>query len=213
MFAKHAWSIGALGLAVCACSDSGKMIAIADAPQVGAAIDAAAPAPDAQIFDAPVDPNLISNAGFEQGVAGWSNNGGSAVVERVTTVAQTGSASLLVTVRQGTWNGPAFDLTDIVKPGRKYAGRVAARLVNPADEKFSFSTRVTCSEDGQHFNVNTPQVPAEATDNLTWVTPTSTFSLPDPSTCTITNYLVYVETATGLEDFYIDDAVVLDITP
>jgi hypothetical protein len=231
--------MGVLGLALCACGDDGKTtggtapdaLPVITAPS----IDAAIPVPDAPMMapppdappapplDAPppppdafVPPNLVPNPGLEADASGWANNGGGAQVARSTVVAHSGVASLLTTVRSGNWNGPAADLTQIVVPGRQYSAQLSARLVNAGTESIFLSTRYTCSEDNtQRFNSMTNRTKADLADNATWGTPASTFTVPAADGCTLTNFIIYVETgtATAMPDFYIDDVSVVDVTP
>jgi hypothetical protein len=162
--------------------------------------------------DAFVPHNLVPNPGGETGDAtGWTNNGGGATVTASTALTHTGADSLLTTARSGTWNGPAVSLTVI--PGHTYAASIFARLVNGGTETFSVSIRHTCSEDNvQHFNTANERITVNALDNNVWVNPTSTFTVVS-SGCTISNFLVYVETTTNAEDFYVDDISVIDVTP
>jgi len=195
---------------------------VADAaPMMGspAPVDAAIPRdapelpPDAY---QPAIGNLVTNADFEaQGKTGWITDG-AGVIDLSTGNAHAGAHCLVTTERTDYWQGPATAITTKVRPGRKYAMSVFVRLMAAGSEGFNLSLRHTCQ---QQFNIQTDRQTAVATDNTTWVQPTSTFTVAPAATCTLTEVLVYVETATKLTagsaypSFYIDDIDVSEVSP
>lgn len=173
-------------------------------PPQDAAIDAR---PDAY---APFEGNLVGNPGVETGSIGWTTNGGAAQIAATTAMFHGGASSLVTTARTAAWNGPAVSLFEKIRPNRAYAATVFARLVAASTDKFYISTRHTCAEDAgtQHFNQNTTRTFSTASDTA-WTQPTSTFTVAGPPACTLTSFIVYVETEnTTLSEFYVDDLVV-----
>ena len=165
-----------------------------------AAIDAP---PDAYV---PFVGNLASNPDLENGnTIGWANNGGSAVLAVSTAQAHAGTRSLLTTTRTAKWNGPGIPLTATIRQGKRYSATAWVRTMNPTTDKFYVSTRWTCTEDvDPHFNEQTNRTPAMATSTA-WVQPSSTFTVVVPAVCTMTSFMVYVESDVITDPFYVDD--------
>jgi hypothetical protein len=183
------------------------LLDVADAPRADARPPQDAPIdakPDAY---EPFMGNLVGNPGVETGTLGWTTNGGSAQIAATTTIFHAGASSLVTTGRTAAWNGPAVSLFDKIRPNRSYGATVFARLVVAATDKFYISTRHTCAEDAgtQHFNQATTRTFSTASDTA-WTQPTSTFTVAGPPACTLTSFIVYVETEnTTLSEFYVDD--------
>ncbi|MEJ7600456.1 MAG: carbohydrate binding domain-containing protein [Kofleriaceae bacterium] len=162
-------------------------------------------APDAYVA---FEGNLVeANADLETGATGWITNGGAAQIASSTAQAHAGTASLLTTMRTGEWNGPAVNLLGKVRPGRTYSATIWARLTAAATDKFLVSIRHTCLETGttERFNVNNNRTSVVASEGA-WRQPTSTFTVVDPSACSLTSFIVYVETENPVfGTFYVDD--------
>ena len=82
----------------------------------------------------------------------------------------------------------------------------------PSTDPFYVSTKHLCAESGsERFNVNTTRTSAAGSDTG-WVQPSSLFTVVNTAECTLTAFLVYVET-TGTEpvDFYVDDIDIREI--
>jgi endo-1,4-beta-xylanase len=165
-----------------------------------ASIDAS---PDAYV---PYMGNLASNADLENGnTLGWANNGGSAVLANSTVQAHGGARSLLTTTRTAKWNGPGIPLNTMIRQGKTYSATAWVRTANPVTDKFYVSTRWTCAQDvDPHFNEQTNRTPAMAISTA-WVQPTATFTVVTPDVCTMTSFMVYVESETITDPFYVDD--------
>lgn len=175
-------------------------------PRDAAPIDAP---PDAYV---PSEGNLVMNPGLESGTPlGWTTNGGAATIALSTTQAHGGTRSLTTGARSGEWNGPAVAMFGIVRQTRSYTATVWARLVETGTDDFFVSVRHTCAETGgtERFNVNNTRT--SATGNATsWVQPSSTFTVVGTGDCTLSSFIVYVESET-LADFYVDDLDVREI--
>ena len=166
--------------------------------------------PDAYV---PYEGNLASNPGLETGnTLGWTTNGGSAQIALSTEQAYAGTRSLLTTNRTGEWNGPAVSIVDKVRPGKRYFASVWARHTSATNQTFSVSTKHLCAESGEErFNTNTTRTAAVGNDT-SWVQPSSMFTVVNTAECTLTAFLVYVETSgsdTGA--FYVDDIDIREI--
>jgi endo-1,4-beta-xylanase len=70
---------------------------------------------------------VVYETGFEDGAGGWFGRG-SATLETTTGSARTGAASLLVTGRDATWQGPALDVSGVLEPGAMYHVETWVRL-------------------------------------------------------------------------------------
>ncbi len=170
---------------------------------------------DASLSDAytPAVGNLISNSGFElQGTSGWTTNG-AGTITLSTATAHTGTHSLLMTARQGEWNGPSVVLTANVRPGRHYVMNAFVRRVAPGSDEYGLSVRHTCGEDGRHFNEQTTRTLAVAPNNAAWVQPTTSFVVVNTRDCTLAEVLVYFETTANMADFFVDDMEVTEVFP
>lgn len=73
--------------------------------------------------------NLISNPGFESGIAPWFAYG--PVTISTSTTAHSGTSAALVSGRTNPWNGIAIQTVGVLRPGRTYAISAWARLSSP----------------------------------------------------------------------------------
>jgi hypothetical protein len=183
-------------------------------------IDSSGPAQDATAQDATADDaytpavgNLISNSGFEvEGTTGWTTNG-DGTIALSTATAHTGTHSLSMSARGGEWNGPAVVLTASVRPGRHYTMSAFVRRAAAGSDEYGLSIRHTCGEDGRHFNEQVTRTLVVASDNATWVQPSSSFVVINDRICTLAEVMIYVETTIGNASFFIDDLEVNEVFP
>ncbi|TQM78535.1 arabinoxylan arabinofuranohydrolase [Saccharothrix saharensis] len=164
-------------------------------------------------------PNLLSNPGFEDGLAGWAVNNGNATDSATlspTADAHSGSAAVLVTDRKTTGSGPAQDLAGKVQAGRTYTVTAWVKYENPA----SPATKqffVTMHYGGSTYtNLGTGTVPRGQ-----WGLLQGTFTIPAGQS--VATPRVFVETpwtadpaaapATHLMDFKVDDITLREFTP
>ncbi|MFJ6677331.1 family 43 glycosylhydrolase [Actinosynnema sp. NPDC091369] len=164
-------------------------------------------------------PNLITNPGFEDGLAGWTTNNGNATDGATlapTADAHSGTASVLVTNRRTTGSGPAQDLAGKVQAGKTYTVTAWVKYENaasPATKQFF----VTMHYGGSTYtNLGTGTVPRGQ-----WGLLQGTFTIPAGQA--VTTPRVFVETpwtadpaaapATHLMDFAVDDVTLREFTP
>src|SRR5215470_16562958 len=145
--------------------------------------------------------NLLSNPGMESGTTGWSVFGAGAVASD-TSVVHSGTRSLLRTGRTASWNGPAQSVTSVVANGASFTTSVWMR-----------------TQSGTPTGKVTLQVTANGTTNYTtlaqgavnasgWTQLTGTATVSWSGT--LSSATLYVETAAGTDNFYIDDASLIN---
>jgi len=165
--------------------------------------------------DAPgTPPNLIANASFEAGTAGWSGFGIPAVT--LDDHEHTGDKALLAGDRTDTWQGPAIDVTSLVRPGFIYDASVFASIErekhgkqghhghHQAPEPVQLSAKVTC--DGAAPTFITIASGSATKHEFTALDGTLTLPL-----CTITEAILYVQGPAADVDLLIDDAALRTI--
>ncbi len=136
---------------------------------------------------------------FEDGTAqGWVSRGGTEVVANSTVVAHGGTHSLLASGRTSSWRGPALDMLSTMTKGTAYTLDVWVRLASGAGTqqlRLSVERRLsgTASYDTVVGNTNV--------SDSGWTELTGTYLLGYD----VDFLQVYVESASALNDFYIDD--------
>jgi endo-1,4-beta-xylanase len=149
---------------------------------------------------AAAEPVPVVTGDFEDGTTqGWSARGGETVAASGT-VAHGGTGSLTVTGRTGTWQGPVLSVADLFARGTEYDISVWVRLAEGAAAdtvRLSAERRIDGAASYQTLGS------AGATSGA-WVELTGSYTLT-----TDVEYLgLYIETATGTDGFFIDDAVI-----
>ena len=166
----------------------------------------------------PVGPNLLTNAGFEDGLTGWfantANPTDSATLS-LTTDAYSGSQAVLVTNRTSTGSGPMQDVSDKVQAGRTYTASARVKYENPSSPatKQFFITMYYGA--GTYTNLATATVPRGQ-----WGLIQGTFTIPAAQS--VTTARIFLETpftsdpsadpATHLMDFKADDVTLQEGT-
>jgi hypothetical protein len=150
------------------------------------------------------DRNLIVDPSFETSLGTWSRFG-PASLTRTTDVAHSGSASLLVSNRKETWQGPAYDVTDLVSAGAEYEVRAWLRQASADPVPSAANTvwlvlRRDCAQEEPGVGASTPL--ASATLDADWAELTALFQAP---TCTLDSLVLYVEGLPAGVDLYLDD--------
>ena len=148
-----------------------------------------------------------ASAGFESGtLEGWGSRTGGELVANSTADAHSGTRSLLTTNRTQTFQGPAFNVTNVVFNGSRYAVSVWAKLVpGQPDSQLRVSLQRNAGTITTfHTVVGNTTVTANA-----WVQLQATFSM----TLANTSATLYVESNTGTASFYIDDFSVAFLQP
>ena len=141
--------------------------------------------------------NLLANGNIESGTTGWSVFGGGTQAVN-TGVVHGGTNSLLRTGRTAAWNGPAQDLTTKLVNGRSYTTSVWMRTQSGAP---TGKVALALTANGTTSYLTLAQG-AVNSSGWTQLTGTATVSW----TGTLSSARFYVETTSGTDNFYIDDA-------
>jgi hypothetical protein len=143
-------------------------------------------------------PELLTNGNAESGTSSWGVFG-SGTLASDTSVVHGGSRSLLITGRTASWNGVSQNVTSKLTNGRTYTTGVWVRTQNGTPSaKLSLALTANGSTS---FIPMTPVIAVNAS-GWTLLSGTATVSW----TGTLSSALLYVETTTGTDSFYIDDA-------
>jgi hypothetical protein len=176
----------------------------------GAPVDAGAGGTSAGAGGSGITPvpgqNVFADPSFESGTNGWSCLG-PCVVSLADDDAHTGTASLFVTNRAQDWNGPAYDITDLVAPGATYQIRGwlrrASQNAEDAGPLSQQSLRITvqrkCVTDpaeGYFEPLGVGELQAD------WGELSGTLEAP---TCELTKLVVFFEGPPADVDLYLDD--------
>ena len=145
---------------------------------------------------------------FESGTTeGWKSRTGGEQVAVTNADAHGGSFSLLTTNRTQTFQGPAFDVTNVIFNGSSYHVEVWAKLA-PG----SADTQLRVSLDrklGSALETFTTVVPNTTVTANAWVELQANFT----STLANTQLTLYLESASGTPSFYIDDFSIVFLPP
>lgn len=141
--------------------------------------------------------NLLSNGTIESGTTGWTVFGAGAQAVN-TSVVHSGSGSLLRTGRTAAWNGPAQDLTTKLTNGKTYATTVWMRTQTGTP---TGKVTLALTANGTTSYISLAQA-AVNSSGWTQLTGTATVSW----TGTLSSARFYVETTSGTDSFYVDDA-------
>ena len=145
----------------------------------------------------PSGPNLLTNGNIESGTTGWSVFG-SGTLSASTSVVHSGNDSLLLTGRTASWNGPSQILTSELTNGKSYTTTVFMRT-----QTGSPTGKVTLMLTANGTtNFITLAEGAVNSSGWTQLTGTTTVSW----TGTLSSARFYVETLSGTDSFFIDDA-------
>jgi endo-1,4-beta-xylanase len=162
-----------------------------------------------KISDAPgLPPNTTGlTSTFESGTAeGWTSRTGTEVVSPSSADAHTGAFSLLTTNRTATFRGPNFNVTNVMFNGSRYKVSVWARLApgeSPAQLRVSLQ-RNAGTVTTFHTVIGNTNVTADA-----WVRLTTTYDVALANS----SLFLYVESASSLASFSIDDVQITYVPP
>lgn len=138
---------------------------------------------------------------FEGSVGTWESRGASEV-KLSGRIAQQGAESLLVTERTASWNGAAKSLdAKVFKPGEEYSFSTCATYFDGGEsQKFFMKLQYTGSDGETHYST----IAEGETIPGTWVQlANSNYKIPADAT----DMTIYVETESGSDNFYIDEAI------
>ena len=153
------------------------------------------------------DANLLSDGGFEAGIAGWSNWGNGAI-SASTLHAHSGTQSLQSTARAGTGGFAAYSLTSLVQRNTTYAVSAWFLHTGAANATGRLAAKVECTAATAPAGHNTyPWLQNNgAVVPGTWTQLSGNLVIPD---CDLVDVAIYFEgTATGI-DVYLDDVRVV----
>jgi endo-1,4-beta-xylanase len=141
----------------------------------------------------------VFDAGFEDGtVQGWAPRSEVESVAPSTAVAHSGEYSLVVTGRDESWQGPILDVLDTMEPGTNYTLSVWVRMAaNAGGQQARLSVERRLGETANYDQVVGNTVVSESG----WTQLKGYYSLGNE----VDFLTVYVETAGGTADFYVDD--------
>jgi hypothetical protein len=141
--------------------------------------------------------NILVNGTIESGTSGWSAFGAGAIATN-TSVVHGGAASLLRSGRTAAWNGPSQDLTAKLTNGKSYTTNVWMRT-----QTGSVTGKVTLALTAN--GTTSYRTLAQGAVNASgWTQLTGTASVSWSGT--LTSARLYVETTSGTDNFFVDDA-------
>lgn len=142
--------------------------------------------------------NLLTNGNIESGTTGWSVLGAGTLASN-TSVVHGGSQSLLHTGRTAAWNGPRQVVTSVLTNGRTYTTNVWVR-----SQSGTPSAKVTLQLTAGGTTSYMTLAPATAVNSSSWTLLSGTATVSWSGTLSSANF--YVETNSGTDSLYIDDA-------
>jgi non-reducing end alpha-L-arabinofuranosidase len=141
--------------------------------------------------------NLLTNGNIESGTSGWSVFGGGTIAAN-TSVVHSGAAALLRTGRTASWNGPSQDLTSQLTNGKNYTTNVWMRTQSGTP-----TGKVTLAVTA-NGTTNFITLAQGAVNSSGWTLLTGTTTVSWSGTLSAARF--YVETTSGTDSFFIDDA-------
>ncbi len=149
--------------------------------------------------DAGVGPNLFSDPGFEVAHVGWVGFGDSSIVD-VVGEGLLGSRCISSVDRTETFEGPSHRLEALVQPGESYLVEASVRTGAGA-AAMRISLKQACEGSDETY----PLVATGSANNADWLHLEGTFTVPAAASCTLTEYLVYIEGPESGVSFFVDD--------
>jgi arabinoxylan arabinofuranohydrolase len=145
--------------------------------------------------------NLVSNGDLENGTTGWGVFG-SGTLSSSTSVVHSGARSLAITGRTASWNGPSNDLTTKLTNGKTYTTSVWVRAQSGTP-----SAKATLALNANGTTTFLALTPAAAVNANGWTLLTGTATVSWSGTLSSATF--YVETASGTDALFVDDASVV----
>jgi arabinoxylan arabinofuranohydrolase len=142
--------------------------------------------------------NLLVNADMEGGTTGWSVFGAGTLSSN-TSVVHGGTRSLSLTGRTASWNGISQNVTSTLTNGKSYATAVWVRTQSGTP-----SAKVTLALTANGSTSYVGLTPAVAVNPNGWTLLSGTATVSWSGT--LSNAVLYVETAAGTDGLYVDDA-------
>ena len=142
--------------------------------------------------------NLLTNGDLENGTTGWGVFGSGTLASN-TSVVHGGARSLLLSGRTASWNGPSQNATSTLTNGKSYATSVWVRTQSGTP-----TAKVTLALTANGSTSFVSLTPATAVNPNGWTLLSGTTTVS--WTGTLTSATFYVETTSGTDSFYVDDA-------
>ena len=142
--------------------------------------------------------NLLTNGTMESGTTGWALFG-SGTLSSNTSVVHGGASSLSLTGRTASWNGPSQDMTSRLTSGRSYTTSVWVR-----SQSGTPTAKATLSVTANGTTNYVQLTPATAVNSNGWTLLSGTATVSWSGTLTGARF--YVETTSGTDSLYFDDA-------
>lgn len=180
-----------------------------DLTEVSIYLEGAAAGVDMYLDDVEVLPpssNLVQNAGFETGTAGWRPWYMSPTLTATSAMAYAGEQSLLVSNRTtGSGETAFYELTAFVQPGKSYSASAWVTIGGKAVDTVRLSGLVQCSDPPDGHNTypwlhNNPSVMEGQ-----WTQLSGTLAIPD---CNLTMAAIYIDGPAAGTDIYVDEVYV-----
>ncbi|MBP0962230.1 MAG: carbohydrate binding domain-containing protein [Oscillospiraceae bacterium] len=155
------------------------------------------------VFAASVYPSLepgwieVYSEGFDESFENWTPLGGEATLKLDSRYSKNGSFSLQILNRSNTWEGPSFDVTDLLPAGKEYRFKAFVRQDSSADNTISLIMKniLRGSSEPVYEQIATVDVKGEG-----WHDIKGTYTIPDDST----ERLIYFEHTDKSVSFAID---------
>lgn len=161
-----------------------------------------------KISDAPgLPPNTTGlSSNFESGTQGWFARGGAIATSSES--AHGGSQSLKSSSRTASWNGPAYDVTNVMFNGSTYKVSAWVKLAASAGSSTA-QLRMSLQRDAGSITSYHTVVNNTTVGSTTWVRLQATY----PVALANTKLTLYVESNAGTSDFLVDDVQVTYVPP
>jgi endo-1,4-beta-xylanase len=141
---------------------------------------------------------LLTNADMESGTTGWAVFG-SGTLSSTTSVVHSGARSLSITGRTASWNGISQNVSSRLTNGKSYATRVWVRTQSGTP-----GAKVTLQLTANGSTSFIQLTPATTVNSSGWTLLSGTATVSWSGT--LSNAILYVETTSGTNSFFIDDA-------
>ncbi|MEV6304968.1 family 43 glycosylhydrolase [Actinoplanes sp. NPDC051861] len=145
--------------------------------------------------------SVLANGNAENGTTGWRMFG-SGTLSSDSGVVHGGSRSLAVTGRTASWNGAGQDVTSQLVSGRSYTSSVWVRTQGGSATTAKATLALTAGGTTSYVSMT----PATTVSSSGWTQLSGTATVS--WTGTLTGATWYVETTSGTDGYYLDDAVV-----
>lgn len=157
---------------------------------------------------APPGGTVLISDDFEEGLGAWGprGDGTDPQVSLTTAGDPRGTQSALVTGRSQSWHGIGHDVTTLFRPGSTVEVTAWVKLAPSADPATADIRLSVQRDEGDTSSFDTVATAGGVTAD-TWVEVAASYT-PGP----FESALLYVETASGLHDFMVDDIVVTGST-